>query len=1072
MPSKDVVSCLEGLLALLKSRAQDGLNAKLADYVFFPVSGVFRYRQTLPVRAQELALQCLSFLLQTGWSTISDADVALQLMVLLTYLADCESQQPSKVVTSAEMRQSSLACLVALFAAIKATPDVRERLNHDSNVPAVGHAVTVMLDALKEGNELDLQFSAAQCLQLFASRIASPELLRNFFPGIASSLVHVMTAEGPSRPSFKVLKIGFQILRQLIETVFSDTRQNLTQPTPQAEASHRSNDWMKTAASQTEVVVANVSKLRSHARPEVRQELNELCWTILAECVTTLTNALPVALDVIACSLAHEENNTDISRFEGLLIAEAAIAEAARNLLYEWVGTTARAISSGDEDGRIMIITKIRVMRSLLEDTDINLELVDDLLSSQLVAGLCNLQSCAPKNRSVELSPRPPSVGPSPLRPHELQMSTETGTVIPKALSSRTFRGIEALVEQVGSTRGGSRLARQYLHQAQSSGESHQSVCFWLCTCMIRNRLSADRVGDAFLDMDIDNSTIDTGILEQELYNLALSMFDISDGDERTMNELRVLALDAVTLRAGHAKEGFRLELVDVLYPVVHLMGSPNAFVQRHAISTLDSIAMASGYTDTQQMLVDNVDYLVNAVGLKLNSYDISPQVPQVLIMMTKLCGSKLVPHLDDLLDSTFEALEHFHGYGKLVELLFSMLNAVVEAGVQSSPFAIEAPEDVKHRNRHLTIASMADVVLETRKARRTQDLILEEGMTPQDGNPPESTPRQPWKALRPSSTGAFDKLMEERATDGQEQPEAASEDNGALKASGKPREMPLTKTHQMVLRIAELTQYHLPSPSPTIRALLLSLLVKAVPYLSRHEDTFLPLVHLLWPMLVARFADTEAFVVSGVLEAMSCICEGAGDFMTTRIEGLWPTIEQIWRGIDHASRRTEAPARSTHTHASHRLAGNAARIQVPGPLSSADPGRPISQASAPAEHSPRNAGTSLTSDGTRYIPTTALTVRSALTRFLISVLCHVRVSESIFEVMLHEMLYDQLTKEGRDDVRDALSQLNPDAVWLAQQRWRWSQGQQGAGLEDAWACLQPSAVDAKRFAMAGIDEA
>ncbi len=50
--------------------------------------------------------------------------------------------------------------------------------------------------------------------------------------------------------------------------------------------------------------------------------------------------------------------------------------------------------------------------------------------------------------------------------------------------------------------------------------------------------------------------------------------------------------------------------------------------------------------------------------------------------MMINLAGPSLLPFLDDLIESIFVVLESFHGYKKLVELLFTALKAVVDQGV------------------------------------------------------------------------------------------------------------------------------------------------------------------------------------------------------------------------------------------------------------------------------------------------------------------------------------------------------------------------------------------------------
>src|SRR5690606_22271970 len=86
--------------------------------------------------------------------------------------------------------------------------------------------------------------------------------------------------------------------------------------------------------------------------------------------------------------------------------------------------------------------------------------------------------------------------------------------------------------------------------------------------------------------------------------------------------------------------------------------------------------------------------YMVNSVALRLNTLDISPASTQVLTMMIRLTGPRLVPFLDDVVESIFAALENYHGYPLFVESLFSVLKELVNQAVKSDTLLLE---DQKH---------------------------------------------------------------------------------------------------------------------------------------------------------------------------------------------------------------------------------------------------------------------------------------------------------------------------------------------------------------------------------------
>jgi len=191
--SKHVAEHLQNLHLVLQENVKNQeLNARIADYVFFPLAGIFRDRQRLPVRLLELGLQCLRVLLKSGWSTIRESEVAFQLLILLTFLADVGGDQDSAPATSEGLRQAALECLTDLYASVDRSRSCKKQLMNAQHVPAIAHAVSVMLDNIKAANNAELQAAAAEAIIQFMSRIASPDVLKNFLPGFVSTIVQAV----------------------------------------------------------------------------------------------------------------------------------------------------------------------------------------------------------------------------------------------------------------------------------------------------------------------------------------------------------------------------------------------------------------------------------------------------------------------------------------------------------------------------------------------------------------------------------------------------------------------------------------------------------------------------------------------------------------------------------------------------------------------------------------------------------------------------------------------------------------------------------------------------------------
>jgi hypothetical protein len=336
-------------------------------------------------------------------------------------------------------------------------------------------------------------------------------------------------------------------------------------------------------------------------------------------------------------------------------------------------------------------------------------------------------------------------------------------------------------------------------------------------------------------------------------------------------------------------------------------------------------------------MLIENVDYLVNAVALKLNTFDVSPYPPQVLLMMVKLSGAGLIPYLDDLVSSIFGILDMYHGYPKLVELLYSSLAAIVEEGTRT-PELLAITEDgqenlLEHKKQAYEPLSVARLVNDIAHRRVKRARIEEINSKLDEEKIPH--PQRPWTRDLdgpPLPKEDEDKNIEELLN---ETINPLDEPDESLPPPKDPEDAPkpLSKSHNLLLQIVKSIPPHLGSPSPFLRRSLLSLLNQAFPVLSRNQTSFLPLINELWPPVSSRIAPPsaagstsvyltttttttslatdiisrtpkqeddsiikeETFVTAAACNAVTSMCELAGDFMASRVAGEYPRWRRLY---------------------------------------------------------------------------------------------------------------------------------------------------------------------------------
>ncbi|KAL1623206.1 hypothetical protein SLS54_004693 [Diplodia seriata] len=1035
---RDVVDALRKLHAALQDAASDplALDDKLAEYVFFPLSHVLREKQKFPVAALELTLQCLALLLRTGWRVKVDPGLSRQFLILLPTLVSGSSQgQSNPSIVSEELKAAGFACLTELFVTYGQDDNSRKALTAADSIPPLGHAIVVILDGVIEGPSNNVQLAAAHALRAACTALEDREALASFLPGIISGLAKVLTPSTKQRRPFELLRLSLEILVFLFKTVLSDQYTKDLPSSDQAPSNPKqklTQSWLKATATKTKQALANIIRIRQHDRIEVRTALLDLCLTVLEDCRESLKDSAAMMIETMIVLGGSDEDGGMKFTLKQVLTANQRFAELLRSSIHSWVVSLPRVMQSPDDSAKSRLVQQIATGYELLAEQGVDMDLVDRTVASNLRDGI----SVAIDDQS-KLKEIAPSSGSSASL--DLTLTTKGSPSVefsPIFFDSSAQRQIvhdfRGLVKNVSTSKSALNAARDLVDSLHVSKGAPQLASFWVALEFLKS--SSENEGPMMDFLDFGDSAISPREeLLEEMYSLSLDVLQDSSTDSTTDWRLQALATETIALQASTLKEDFRIELVDALYPVVHLVGSSIPQLRSHAITCLNIVAASCAYENVGSLIVENVDYLVNAVALKLNTFDISPQAPQVLLMMIKLSGPSLLPYLDDLVGSVFAALESFHGYPKLVELLFSVLKGIAEEGVKTPQLAITAGEDTSKIKECEALTTVDDIVtilkdIQSREAKQDDD--------PEDIT--EITPKRPWKDLEKKNPliAEIDDDEEEDSNRDSEDPEAEDpdKDNEDPPATPEPPP-PAPKTYNLLLQISQLTQHYLTAPSPTLRTSLLDLLRTTFPALARHENSFLPLINTLWPVLVPRLADSEAYVVAGTLDVMAEMCGLAGDFMRGRVEGAWPTLVKLYRdGGNSASSGNKAAAGSASPSSflspSRQQGGGGLLLDSPGAnAAAAGGGRGITSSS-----SSTGAATDLQPHTHHYYTTApSRIIRAALIELFTTVVRTVQIGDAAFEELL-ELLVPVVV--ARSEVRRVFEGRNADAVWLAVLRW------------------------------------
>lgn len=950
-PAADVFRALEPVHhALEELAAKNTLDEKLAEYAFFPLSHIFNETQRLPARCLELAVHSLRILVTHGWRQRLSPAMGKQLIILLTLIvggspnkAD-EKRLPQPKVQE-ELAISGYDCLHAIFDVLEGPVAERTIFHEIGTATVIDQTVYILLEGLVDERSDELCLAAATALQALYNRIMDRVVLASIMPRTVSALVKVVKPSTQTRRSYKVLQTSLQVLTHLLRAVLGDrvatTVEKPASIPSQPDKMTLDGSWLKATTTQIKLALANVIQVRRHQRSEVRKSLMDLCMMVIEECQITLKESIPMMAETIVILADNEEGGPN-EAFNALLYLSttySVILDSLKESLHNWLTSFPRIMQSNDETAKQWGIRQISTVYQVLSQAQAQ----SDILTSNLALGLCDSVGAVLKHDTNAREPLA-LIDAGNLSLDVLGPSSQTMTFQPVLLEHRsqeqTLKDLRSMITRLNMSESGNEITRLVVNRLHATSDTSMVAPFWLALTSLRAQSKAmngfdDLIVDDFVEHPLSR-TKRAGMIE-ELYYVSLTILNDlpadGSGDWRAM----ALALEAVALQAQRLGEAFRPELMDALYPILQLLASNNRSLQQHAMVCLNILTTSCNYADTSSMIIENADYLVNSVALKLNTFDVSPYPPQVLYMMVKLCGAGLIPYLDDLVDSIFGILDLYHGYPRLVEIMFKTLASIVEEGAKKPSLLTidDGRESGPHDSRkspyqHLSVSAVAADIT----SRKTKQSMVVEKDQVVDGK--ISHPTKPWSETyeKPEpEPESIEELLNKAESDEPLPPPKEPDDT----------EKPLSKTHSLLLHIVKSIPLHLTSPSPYLRRSLLSILTEVLPTLSQNENSFLPLVNDLWPSVASRIVfpsslshekassttlttrhraepstalnqpDThalqeETFVVTAACEVVEVMCEGGGDFMASRVETEFPRWARLYEE-NWAKVRQEAEA-------------------------------------------------------------------------------------------------------------------------------------------------------------------
>ncbi|KAK6374747.1 hypothetical protein LTR64_002862 [Lithohypha guttulata] len=907
-----------------------------------------------------------------------------------------------------ELKNAAFTCIGAIIEVSSSARQDKTLFQDQGTRNIADQLVYLLLESITDDSSEQVQLKASEALLQLIKAIRSRVFLASLLPRTVSSLVKALKLSTTIRRTQKVLVSNVKVLRMIIIQTLSDRVATTTDL--EEERQILDNSWLKATSTQIK------NALIQHEGASVRRSIEELCVVVLEECQVTLSDSMPVVLESLVVLASLPEGESAQMTCRHIVTVYPNIAEILQSNFLNWSNTLPRLMQSQNDEVKEMALRKLTVTLPLLAQTNVSTIGSQQNFLPMLIDGVSNLIQESP-TKTVDMQDVDSSLDALSNTRSMSQFDFQLVLLNHEAQKSTTTQ-LQRLVKALRDESGNQNLVRSLTDIVAEADGATRLAALWLALEMLKDKDSFTLDDLLVSDIDSDQSTHRA----RQLAELHATTFESLSSVHQTEStgpdhwRFQALALEVLVLYAqSHSPDSFRSELVDTLYPVLSLLASPNSLLRSHAMTALNKLASICQYHNTQDLLIQNADYLVNSIAWKLNTYSLSPEAPQLLGMMVHLCGAEIVPYVDDLIQLIFAALDNYHGYSALVETLFSTLKKVIDVSVKQPLLAITQGQRTipNHAKTASSISRTSDVLSDLRARKQRK---VDFGRPANE--PPATAPHRPWTdALDgPSFTdpaGDEDGGLTEQDSD---------QNLAPLKNSEEAEEHKKTKSHTLLLNIAKSTVPHMTSPSPRVRQVLLGILKDISPLLAGDENSFLPLVNNVWPVVVSRlFADEgmdeeTAYNTAAAADTIAVLCTNASDFMSSRIERISEDLIRLWKQVRKSVLVEGAKGTLHESNARSQTLATTSVINLH-----------VSN-TASSELSPEKAVLAH-----HFTRTSKMQIFNSLVNLVAVIVGHVRLSLDTRDALIRLLLP---FKARSEDIGVVLQTANADWVWLYQLRY------------------------------------
>lgn len=711
----------------------------------------------------------------------------------------------------------------------------------------------------------------------------------------------------------------------------------------------RTKGWYAYSKTRLRDLISNVLKLRQHPDWRARLAFANFAFDICSKCPMSLDDSISMLIETMVLYVddeyptvsqttrQHLEALSKLPEFGGSLMPMI------KEKLYQWMVALPRYIISGSDKEQRNAISMVTGLATLLGpelqiSLDLNFPKVIDSWLSMMEYDLADLRIVEDRGDAVryqELQETPLAEATS----NRSRTPTYPHFRFKYIHSHAAITHISVMLERFGKHGDVRTLTDAFMARFfEGTNPEWQPQCAYAISHLLIGTAKDDQ------DRPAELSRIVKSVLEQFI---ELDLLQIENMQNRNQNALTrqtpaqwqtvtsnvystatIITIcncmhamgTAITLMTEHE---VRSELITILYPLLSYYGSANVHVHTFAKITLQTISQRCGYDSVKTLIMDNIDYVINEISLRLPALLSNLSLPHVLQALIKLGDMNAVKYLDDSIDEIFEALDRYHLNQSICKDLCGVLNQVVLAAEHDHmlhhPYQ-ESFMDVDNRSNASQVSSeVAEYIRQQTMQQSDEGDHVEPATIEEIGRYFLEQQKKNEEEELNGKGGELEESNDITEKDLQDLEDMARSDAEQRQREKEDQPTALTYQQKRILDILRKTHHFLTSPQPHLRSQILLLMTAAMPVLADNTRELFPVVHTIWPAIIRRLDDNEHYVVMNAVSLLQTIAELCSDFLTQRVvKDVWPRFQRILDQAVKQQRNTKqvyiAPSNSSYS--------------------------------------------------------------------------------------------------------------------------------------------------------------